>query len=152
MRLTTFTDYALRVLIHLASVPGGRATIGGIAQAFAISESHLVKVVHALGREGILETTRGRGGGITLARAPESINVGRVVRFTEGIDVPAECFDPARNNCAIARVCRLSGVLRDATRAFHAVLDGYTLADLVRDSAPLVEILHRSPTGAMHAP
>ena len=143
MRLTTFTDYALRVLIHVASAPGGRATIAEIARAFAISEHHLVKVVHLLGREGFLANTRGRGGGLRLARPPGEIGVGRVVRATEGPDVPAECFDRARNACVLSGRCRLKGVIAEATLAFHEVLDRYTLEDLVRDRARLVSILHR---------
>jgi len=143
MRLTAFTDYSLRVLIHVATAPGGRTTIAEVASAYGISESHLVKIVHVLGRGGVLETARGRGGGIALALPSDAINVGAVVRVTEGIDLPAECFDPGKNACVISRVCRLSGVLQEAMRAFYAVLDGYTVADLVRDRAPLVAILHR---------
>ena len=143
MRLTSFTDYSLRVLIHVASAPDGRATIAEIARAFAISEHHLVKVVQLLGREGFLANTRGRGGGLRLAQPAPEIGVGRVVRATEGPDVPAECFDPARNACVLSGGCRLKGVFTEATRAFHEVLDRYTLEDLVRDRATVVSILHR---------
>lgn len=142
MRLTTFTDYALRTLMHVATAPGGRTTIAAIAQSYGISESHVVKVVHALGRNHLLDNTRGRGGGIALARAPEDINIGEVVRLAERADVPAGCFEADSAPCAIASVCRLSGVLAEATRAFHGVLDRYTLADLVRNPAPMVAILH----------
>ena len=145
MRLTTFTDYSLRVLIHLASVPGGRSTIGEIARAFEISEHHLVKVVHFLGQEGLLVNTRGRGGGLRLALAPREINVGRVVRATEVSDVVAECFDPGKNACVISGICRLSGVLREAVAAFHEVLSGYTLEDLVVNRRELAAVLHRHP-------
>src|SRR5437868_1469454 len=105
MKLTTFTDYSLRVLIYLAQAPESRATIAEIARAFSISEHHLVKVVHLLGREGILENTRGRRGGLRLARPAREINVGQVVRMTEGADRPAECFDPATNSCVLAGGC-----------------------------------------------
>ena len=142
MRLTAFTDYSLRVLIHVATAPEGRTTIAEIARAFGISENHLVKVVHLLGREGFLVNTRGRGGGLRLARAPRFINVGAVVRATEGGDVPAECFGD-ESRCAIARVCRLAGVLAQAVDAFYAVLDGHTLEDLVANRAPMAAILHR---------
>jgi Rrf2 family nitric oxide-sensitive transcriptional repressor len=142
MRLTTFTDYSLRVLIHVATAPEGRATIAEIARAFDISENHLVKVVHLLGREGFLFTTRGRNGGLRLARAPRHINVGAVVRATEGGAMPAECFAEG-SRCAIARVCRLAVVLAQAVDAFYAVLDGYNLEDLVANRAPVAAILHR---------
>lgn len=143
MRLTTFTDYSLRVLIHVATAPEGRATIAEIARAFDISENHLVKVAHLLGREGFLFNTRGRGGGLRLARAPHAIKVGRVVRATEGDPMPAECFDPGGSHCALAGVCRLAGVLGQAVEAFYAVLDRYSLEDLVANRAPVAAILHR---------
>jgi len=111
MRLTTFTDYSLRVLIYVATAPAGRATIGEIARAFGISENHLVKVVHRLGQAGLLVNTRGRHGGLRLAVEPSAIGLGRVVRETEGADVPAECFDPGRSECAIVRGCGLRPVL-----------------------------------------
>ena len=141
MKLTTFTDYSLRVLIYVAAAPGGRATIAEIARDFDISENHLVKVAHLLGREGILLNTRGRGGGLALARPAKEINVGAVVRLTEGADYPAECFGE-HNRCAIAPVCRLAGVFDEALRAFYAVLDRHTLADLVHNRARIVSILH----------
>lgn len=145
MRLTSFTDYSLRVLMHLATAPEGKSTISEIARAYGISENHLVKVVHLLGREGILVNTRGRGGGLRLARAPRAIRVGDVVRATEGPDVPAECFEPAGGHCAIAPVCRLSGVLARAMRAFHEVLDEYTLEDLLANRGEVARVLHFHP-------
>lgn len=142
MRLTTFTDYSLRLLIYLgAKEPGSRATIAEVAAAYGISENHLVKVAHRLGREGLLENARGHGGGLRLARPPRDINIADVVRFTEGGDVPAECFDRARNQCAITRGCRLRGALAEAVDAFYAVLARYTLEDLVRQRAPLARML-----------
>lgn len=131
MRLTTFTDYSLRVLIFVAQAPEGRTTIAQIANAFEISENHLVKVVHTLGRLGVLFNTRGRGGGLRLAASPAQINVGRVVRATEGLNHVAECFDPESNQCMLAGHCRLEGVLHEAQDAFYAVLSKYTLADLL---------------------
>src|SRR5512144_49539 len=106
MRLTTFTDYSLRVRIYVAAQPDGRANIAGIAQAFNVSENHLTKVVHFLGKAGFLANTRGRGGGLRLARDPSAINVADVVREAEGEAVPAECFDRRSNRCAIKRHCR----------------------------------------------
>ena len=92
MRLTTFTDYSLRVLIYLAAEPRRRATIAEIASSFGISEHHLTKVVHFLGKAGLLTNVRGKGGGLNLARAPHEIGIGDVVRQTEGEAMPAECF------------------------------------------------------------
>jgi len=140
VHLTTFTDYSLRVLIYVAHAPEGRATIAEVASAFGISEHHLVKVVHGLGRMGVLRNSRGRGGGLRLAGPPSGINVGRVVRATESTDV-AECFDPEHNTCALAGRCRLEGVLHEAVDAFHAVLDRYTLADLLPPPRPAHSLL-----------
>jgi Rrf2 family nitric oxide-sensitive transcriptional repressor len=141
MKPSTFTDYSLRVPIDLAAEPGRRAAIAEIATAFVVSEHPLTKVVNFLGRQGWLATVRGKGGGLGLARAPETIGVGAVVRQTEGADLPAECFDRDHDACRIVRVCRLAGVLREATDAFHAVLDRYTLADLVHNRQVLAAIL-----------
>jgi len=142
MKLTAFTDYSLRVLIYLATEPKQRATIAQIATAFDVSENHLIKVVHFLGKSGWLANVRGKGGGLELAKRPEDIVVGEVVRNTEGVALPAECFDrEEQTQCCIARICRLRGVLGEAIDAFYAVLDRYTLADLVHNRAPLSKIL-----------
>jgi len=145
MRLTRFTDYSLRVLIYLAAEPGRRATIGGIASAFGVSENHLTKVVHFLGKQGWLANVRGKGGGLGLAQAPQDIVIGQVVRATEGAAMPAECFGDQPDHCSIARICRLRGVLEEAVQAFHAVLDGYTLADLVHNRSSLARVLFMQP-------
>jgi Rrf2 family nitric oxide-sensitive transcriptional repressor len=145
MRLTGFTDYSLRVLIYLASQPGRRATIAEIAHSFSVKENHLTKVVHFLGKIGVLANVRGKGGGLELARPPDQIVIGRVVRETEGADVVAECFGDAPNDCSIARICRLRGVLAEALAAFYAVLDHYTLADLVRNRDHLAKVLFVAP-------
>ena len=141
MRLTSFTDYSLRVLIYLASQPERRATIAEIASAFEISQHHLTKVVHFLAKAGWLATVRGKGGGLGLARPAGEINLGEVVRGTEGLPVPAECFDSNSNHCSIARICRLQGVLREAVVAFQSVLDRYTLEDLVNNRKALARVL-----------
>ncbi|HEX5634438.1 MAG TPA: Rrf2 family transcriptional regulator [Gemmatimonadales bacterium] len=141
MRLTGFTDYSLRVLIYLASEPARRATIAEIAQSFAVKENHLTKVVHFLGKIGVLANVRGKGGGLELALPPERIVIGRVVRETEGADVVAECFGDAPSGCSIARICRLRGVLAEALGAFYGVLDRYTLADLVHNRESLAQVL-----------
>lgn len=141
MRLTAFTDYSLRVLIYVAARPEERATVSAIAQAFDISEHHLTKVVHFLGKAGLLANSRGRGGGLSLAVPASDINIGQVVRRTEIRDLPAECFDAENNTCVITRACRLKGVLDEALKAFYAVLERYTLEDLVRHRRPLERIL-----------
>lgn len=140
MKLTTFTDYSLRVLIFLAMRPEERSTISQVATAYAVSEHHLVKVVHFLGKEGWLRNVRGKGGGLELALAPEEIALGQVVRGTEGAAV-VECLGEAPGDCCIAPNCRLRGVLAEAMAAFHAVLDRYTLADLVQNASQLASIL-----------
>lgn len=141
MKLTAFTDYALRVLIYLAAQPGQRATIAQIATSFDVSENHLTKVVHFLGKNGWLANVRGKGGGLELAMSPEKIGLGQVVRHTEGAIVPAECFGEGGGHCSIAGICRLSGVLAEAVKAFYAVLDKYTLADLVQNRQALAKVL-----------
>jgi Rrf2 family nitric oxide-sensitive transcriptional repressor len=140
MRLTTFTDYSLRVLIYLAAQPGQRATIAEIATAYQVSENTLVKVVHNLGRQGWLRNLRGKGGGLELALPPDRIGVGQVVRQIEGQAV-AECLGDVPGDCCIAPSCRLRGVLSEALAAFHAVLEAYTLADLVSNAPELAQIL-----------
>lgn len=145
MRLTTFTDYSLRVLIFLAAEPAGRATIAQIARAFEISENHLMKVVHFLGKAGLLANVRGKGGGLGLARPADQINLGEVVRITEANANPAECFDRERNQCVIAPICKLKDVFFEAERAFHKVLDGYTLDDVVRNRTAIARVLFQDP-------
>lgn len=149
MKLTAFTDYSLRVLIYLAAEPGRRATIAEIATAFDVSEHHLTKVGHFLGKHGWLANVRGKGGGLALAQDPRDIVVGGVVRATEGAAVPAECFGETPERCCIAPVCRLRGVLAEAVEAFHAVLDGYRLADLVHNRSTLMRRLAIAPRAEM---
>ena len=141
MKLTAFTDYSLRVLIYLAAQPQQRATIAEVAGAFEVSENHLTKVVHFLGKGGWLANVRGKGGGLELAMPPELIGVGKVVRETEGVTLPAECFGDDGDDCAIANICRLRGVLGEALSAFYGVLDRYTLADLVHNRQSLAKVL-----------
>jgi Rrf2 family nitric oxide-sensitive transcriptional repressor len=141
MKLTTFTDYSLRVMIYLAVQPQQRATIAQIATAFDVSENHLVKVVHFLGKQGWLHNVRGKGGGLELARAPEDVIVGDVVRCTEGIGLVADCYAEHGGDCCIAPQCRLKDVLEEAMVAFYAVLDRYTLADLVANGQGLAKVL-----------
>jgi Rrf2 family nitric oxide-sensitive transcriptional repressor len=142
MKLTSFTDYSLRVLIYLAAEPGRRATIAEISKVFSVSENHLTKVVHFLGKQGWITTIRGKGGGISLALPAEAICVGKVLRGTEGNNGPAECLGEAESTCAIVSICQLKGALAEALHAFYAVLDRYTLADITRNKAALASILH----------
>ncbi|MDI1269733.1 MAG: Rrf2 family transcriptional regulator [Polaromonas sp.] len=155
MKLTTFTDYSLRVLIYLAAQPQKRATIAEIAASFDVSENHLTKVVHLLGKNGWLANVRGKGGGLELAMPPELVGVGAVVRQTQGAAVVAECFSDEGNHCAITRICRLRGVLGEAVEAFYTVLDRYTLADLVQNRQSLAKVLFidrtAPPTAAKRA-
>lgn len=141
MRLTRYTDYSLRVLMYLAVRPDGFGTIQSIAEAYDISRNHLMKVVQELNRRGYIDTVRGKGGGMRLRLPPERINVGRVIRDMESDLALVECFGP-NNRCVITPDCVLKNVLADAMGAFMAVLDRYTLADLVGDPAPLRRLLN----------
>ncbi|QGZ42474.1 BadM/Rrf2 family transcriptional regulator [Pseudoduganella flava] len=131
MRLTTFTDYTLRSLMYLGLHRDRLATIQDIADLHGISKNHLTKVIHQLGISGLVETVRGRNGGLRLKREPGDINIGAVVRASESDFHMAECFDPDSAGCAFSGACGLQGKLHEATEAFLAVLDGVTLADLL---------------------
>ncbi len=146
MKLSTYTDYSLRTLMMLAAQPQRRTTVAEIAAAFGISEHHLGKVAHGLGRHGWVTTTRGQGGGLSLAVTPGQIVIGEVVRRTENGDVPAACFADDAPPCTLGPVCRLHGVLDEALQAFYGVLDGYTLADLVRHPRALSRLLFEQGT------
>jgi Rrf2 family transcriptional regulator, nitric oxide-sensitive transcriptional repressor len=131
MRLTLHTDLALRVLIYLALVDPERATIQQIAEAYGISRNHLMKVVHQLATLGYIRSIRGAGGGIELARQPDSIRLGYLIGQVENDFNLVECFRPD-NRCVISPICRLPGLLDQALARFHEELDLHTLADLVR--------------------
>ena len=143
MRLTTFSDYTLRVLMFLALSRDRLATIPEIAAAYGISENHLMKVVHQLARSGAIESVRGKGGGIRLARAPAEIRLGGVVRNSEGAGPIVECMADEAGNCRIAPACKLTAVLARAFDALYATLDEYTLADMVQKPRALEAILLR---------
>jgi Rrf2 family nitric oxide-sensitive transcriptional repressor len=140
MRMTTHTDYSLRTLMYLALQPNRLSTIADIAAAYGVSENHLMKVVHQLGLAGIIETTRGRQGGMRLARPAEEINLGDVVRRMEPDPEIAPCFS-GKGACIIQPCCLLQGALQEALKAFLAVLDGYTLADLIQPQRKLAALL-----------
>jgi len=133
MRLTQWTDYTLRVLMYCAATQGREqpVTISEIAEQHGISRSHLTKIVQELSALGLLETMRGRGGGMRLMRPASEINLGTVVRTTETDFDMVECFNGETNLCRLDGRCHLKGVLAQATRDYLAVLDGVTLADLV---------------------
>ena len=144
MRLTTYTDYSFRVLMRLALHSGELVTIADIARVYRISEHHLMKVVHQLGLAGYIETVRGHGGGLRLARAPDEIKIGEVVRRTEADFGLVACFRKDES-CVVAPACTLSRVLDEALEAFLAVLDRYTLADLLEKRASLASLLGGAP-------
>lgn len=142
MKLTSFTDYTLRVLMYLGLETDRLATIQGIADAYGISENHLMKVVHHLAKSGVVESLRGKGGGIRLALPADQIRIGQVIRAAEGDGPIVECFS-SKDACKITPNCKLAGVLHHAFEALYASLDQYTLADLLTQPAPLTQILHR---------
>jgi Rrf2 family transcriptional regulator, nitric oxide-sensitive transcriptional repressor len=133
MRLTRHTDYALRLLMLLAIEPDQLHTIEEVARRYRISRNHLMKITQTLAEAGFVQSLRGRGGGLRLGRAVESINLGAVVRATEDGFALVECFDRARNTCVVASACGLRGPLEEALSAFFAVLDRYSLVDLVKN-------------------
>jgi Rrf2 family nitric oxide-sensitive transcriptional repressor len=152
MRLTSYTDFSLRVLIYLALNPDRRPTIAEIAGRYGISKAHLMKVVHQLGLAGYIETVRGKNGGLKLVLATLDITVGEVVRRTEPDMALVSCFDAAASPvCVIAPVCRLKGKLGEARAAFLAVLDDCTLADLIENRAALDGLLGQD-SPAPHRP
>jgi Rrf2 family nitric oxide-sensitive transcriptional repressor len=134
MRLTLYTDYSLRVLLYLANKEDKIVTITELADFYRISRNHLVKVVHNLGLNGYLLTTRGRNGGLKLARPAKEILIGEVVRSTEPDFDLLECFNPITDKCVITRSCSLKGVLFNAQAGFLGILDKYTLADIAKAS------------------
>jgi len=131
MRLTSYSDYALRVLLYLAMQRGRLVTIQEISDQYGISRNHLMKLVHDLGRSGFVDTVRGKNGGMRLGREPEDIRVGDVIRVTEKDMDLVECFEPGNTACRITRACGLTSALRRALNAFMKELDGYTIADLL---------------------
>ncbi len=148
MRLTVYSDYSLRVLMYLALRHERLATIEEIAGAYGISRTHLMKVAHQLGQKGFVGTVRGKGGGLRLAREAATIGLGDVVRHTEPDFALVPCLVPADGSCVIQPSCILRHAIEQARDAFLAVLDRYTLADLVRPrAAALASRLGLHPPG-----
>lgn len=142
MRLKKYTDYALRVLIFTASKRDGElSNKKEISEVFHISENHLGKIIHELNKLELIDTLRGRSGGIRLAKSPSEINIGSVVRAMEDDFHLLECFDCGSNHCVITPACKLKGVLHEALRAFLTVLDKYTLEDLLTNKQELRDLM-----------
>jgi Rrf2 family nitric oxide-sensitive transcriptional repressor len=139
VQLTQFSDYSLRLALYLAMHPDRLVSVQEVSAAYDISAHHLVKVVQRLAQGGVIASTRGRGGGLRLARSPEDINIGALVRHTERFDL-LECFAADTNTCPITRVCGLKHVVADAQKAFIAVLDQHTLADFLARGPALVRV------------
>lgn len=130
MRLTTLTDYAMRLLMYLAQRPDRLCTIAEVAGSYGVSEAHMMKVTHQLGLAGWIETVRGKGGGMRLAHAPQDISLGAVVRSMEPDFFMVECFSTG-NTCVLTGACKLTGVIDGALRSFMDYLDGNSLADIL---------------------
>lgn len=140
MHLTLYTDYSLRVLIYLGARAPELGSIPQISAAYGISRNHLVKVVNRLGHLGYVQTLRGRGGGLRLARPAGEIRLGQVVRDTETFHL-VECFVPDQNRCPITPACGLRRILNEASEAFLAVLDQYSIADLLAERERMRQLL-----------
>jgi Rrf2 family transcriptional regulator, nitric oxide-sensitive transcriptional repressor len=140
MYLTRKTDYTMRLLIHLALQPGESATIQEIAERYGISRNHLMKVANRAVQAGYVEAVRGRAGGLKLSRRPREIGIGQVLRTMEDWKI-VECFEPASNRCPITGACGLQSILKEALDAYFAVLDQYSLADVVRRKSLLIQLL-----------
>ncbi|MBL8288719.1 MAG: Rrf2 family transcriptional regulator [Rubrivivax sp.] len=136
MRLSEYTDYTLRVLMHCAAKPGERLTIAELAEHHGLSKNHLMKIVNDLARRGLVATTRGRGGGLTLLADPARVTVGDIVRDCETDFRLVECFEAGRNACTLTPSCRLQHLVGDALAAFFAKLDEATLADISEPKLP----------------
>jgi len=137
MRLSTYSDYSIRVLMQAAVRDPELVTVDEVARTFGISRHHLVKVVHDLGQNGFLKTRRGIGGGFTLARPPVEIRLGDVIRLGEESETVIDCLDRVTHQCRLFPACRLKGVLDEAEAAFFGVLDRYSLADIVKQPAKI---------------
>ena len=135
MQFTHFTDYSLRTLIYLGAQQNMLTTISEVAEKYGISQSHLTKVVHQLANRGYIQTTRGKGGGMRLARLPQLINIGDVVRDMEENINLVECFNAKNQNCPLLPACILKSVLLEARKNFFDTLDRYTLADLLTNQS-----------------
>lgn len=147
MRLSEYTDYSLRVLMYCAANPERLVTIAELAEQHQVSRNHLMKVVNDLSRQGVIATTRGRGGGLRLLQAADTIRVGDIVRSAETDFRLVECFDPATNACTLSPTCRLKHVFDSALQAYFRELDGVTLADITQSPSLGTSAVQKPPTG-----
>jgi len=145
MQLTLHTDYALRVLIYLSLHPDNKVTIDELADYYQVSRNHLVKVVHHLSSTGFISTTRGKNGGMKLARSPKEIGIGDVVRHMEAHFDIVECFNPSNKICQVAPICNLKAVLQKAGDNFLSFLDQYSLADAVKSDGSIQKVILNPP-------
>ena len=141
MQLTRFSDYALRVLLYLGAHGEEVVPASTISEAYGISAEHVAKIAKWLAQEGYVIAQRGKGGGIRLGKRPEQIRIGALIRRSEPHDELLECFDRTTSSCPVASACRLKRALEEAHRAFFAVLDDYTLRDLLGNGPELVQLL-----------
>lgn len=140
MQLTLFTDYALRSLLYLAAHPDKASNVKEIAEHYGISRNHLVKVVHKMATLGLIESSKGKGGGIRLASDPADMRLGNIVRLMENMDI-VECFNKDTNTCCISEVCRLKHFLFEAAQSFIQTLNKYTLQDAAKNRSQLISML-----------
>jgi Rrf2 family nitric oxide-sensitive transcriptional repressor len=141
MQLTIRSNHAMRLLMYCALNAGRVAPVGEIARVCNMSEAHLAKIAHKLAGLGVVETVRGRGGGVRLAMPPEKVNIGMIVRATERGPCLTECLDVEGNTCPLVEACRFRDILLRALDAFYGVLEGYTLADLVAQGDDLRRLM-----------
>jgi Rrf2 family nitric oxide-sensitive transcriptional repressor len=141
MKLTQYSDLGLRMMMYLAHRYGEPVTIQEVSDRFGVSKNHMVKISHQLTNSGLIESTRGRNGGVRLAGPPHSINVEQVLRATEDNFDLVECFNASQNHCVLSDACRLSGALDRALEAFFAVLRQSTLGDLIKNSKAIEKTL-----------
>ena len=148
MRLSEYTDYSLRVLMYCAANPERLVTIAELAEQHQVSRNHLMKVVNDLSRQGVIATTRGRGGGLRLLQAADTIRVGDIVRSAETDFRLVECFDPTTNACTLSPTCNLKHVFDNALQAYFRELDSVTLADITQSPSRGTPWVQKPPTAA----
>lgn len=141
MRLTAYSDYSIRILAYLTLKAENKSTIAEVSETYGISKEHVRKIVHHLVKEGYITSTRGRLGGLLIAKEAHEINIGELVRTTEADFNIVECFDDENNDCILKGACKLQAILNTALQAFLEVLDQYTLKDLLTPQNAIMELL-----------